>query len=115
MLVQLVEIPGLIAGAGEDRGGGRALLGVLRGADAIVFCQDASATARPSSRPSWRRCARPASSGPSIVAATKVDEAHGGRRSRGLGRLGLEVVPVSVLDDESLEAFRASRSGGSPA
>src|SRR5215208_4535682 len=39
VLVQLVEIPGLIEGAHEDRGGGRALLGVLRGADAIVFCQ----------------------------------------------------------------------------
>src|SRR5215831_10111370 len=41
VLVQLVEIPGLIAGAGEDRGGGRALLGVLRGADAIVLCHSA--------------------------------------------------------------------------
>ena len=30
VLVQLVEIPGLIEGANEDRGGGRALLGVLR-------------------------------------------------------------------------------------
>src|SRR3954451_15531511 len=38
VLVQLVEIPGLIAGAHEDRGGGRALLGVLRAADAIVLC-----------------------------------------------------------------------------
>src|SRR5689334_21992934 len=46
VLVQLVEIPGLIAGAGEDRGGGRALLGVLRGADAIVYCQDVNAPAR---------------------------------------------------------------------
>src|SRR3954452_25124532 len=43
VLVQLVEIPGLIEGANDDRGGGRALLGVLRNADAIVFCQDASA------------------------------------------------------------------------
>src|SRR6478672_9531273 len=43
VLVQLVEIPGLIEGAGEDRGGGRALLGVLRGADAMVLCQDATA------------------------------------------------------------------------
>jgi hypothetical protein len=33
VLVQLVEIPGLIQGANDDRGGGRALLGVLRGAD----------------------------------------------------------------------------------
>src|SRR3954447_13321945 len=32
VLVQLVEIPGLIEGAAEDRGGGRALLGVLRNA-----------------------------------------------------------------------------------
>src|ERR671929_2178462 len=36
VLVQLVEIPGLIEGAADDRGGGRALLGVLRGADAMV-------------------------------------------------------------------------------
>src|SRR5436190_21604055 len=43
VLVQLVEIPGLIEGASEDRGGGRALLGVLRGADAMVLCQDACA------------------------------------------------------------------------
>src|SRR5712692_5012685 len=40
-LVQLVEIPGLIEGAREDRGSGRALLGVLRGADAIVYCHAA--------------------------------------------------------------------------
>ena len=33
VLVQFVEIPGLIEGASEDRGGGRALLGVLRGAE----------------------------------------------------------------------------------
>src|SRR3954453_3848462 len=42
VLVQLVEIPGLIAGAHEDRGGGRALLGVLRGADAILLCHAAA-------------------------------------------------------------------------
>src|SRR5215210_4690652 len=38
VLFQLVEIPGLIGGASDDRGGGRALLGVLRSADAIVYC-----------------------------------------------------------------------------
>jgi small GTP-binding protein len=43
VLIQLVEIPGLIAGAGEDRGGGRALLGVLRTVDGIVFCCQADA------------------------------------------------------------------------
>src|SRR3954466_15938138 len=43
VLVQLVEIPGLIEGANEDRGGGRALLGVLRSAEGIVFCGRAGA------------------------------------------------------------------------
>src|SRR6188508_157632 len=43
VLVQLVEIPGLIGGANEDRGGGRALLGVLRSADGIVYCTRADA------------------------------------------------------------------------
>src|SRR5215469_2016622 len=43
VLLQLVEIPGLIAGATDDHGGGRALLGVLRSADAIVYCQDINA------------------------------------------------------------------------
>ena len=45
VLVQLVEIPGLIEGARGDRGGGRALLGVLRNADAIVYCRAASEAA----------------------------------------------------------------------
>src|SRR4029453_1485435 len=39
VLVQLVEIPGLIEGAHEDRGGGRALPGALRNADAMVYCR----------------------------------------------------------------------------
>jgi hypothetical protein len=106
VLVQLVEIPGLIAGATEDRGGGRALLGVLRGADAIVFCQDASA----STDALDTVLAEVAAAGivrPAILAATKMDEADGAALER-LGRLGLEVVPVSVLDDGSVEAFRAA-------
>src|SRR5438270_8752005 len=45
VLVQLVEIPGLIEGAHEGRGGGVPLLSVLRGADAILFCQDAAGAA----------------------------------------------------------------------
>src|SRR3954468_22586596 len=72
VLVQLVEIPGLIEGASEDRGGGRALLGVLRGADGIVLCHDAA-------RPEELRAIREelVSAGidkPTLVVATKVDE-----------------------------------------
>src|SRR5207253_8799199 len=74
VLVQLVEIPGLIEGAAEDRGGGRALLGVLRGADAIVYCH---ACGSPLDELETVR-AEVAAAGielPSILAATKADEA----------------------------------------
>jgi len=106
VLVQLVEIPGLIAGASEDRGGGRALLGVLRSADAIVYC------ARPNADPAELRAVREevelaGIDKPSFLAATRADEA--GERS--LERLraafpDLEVIPVSVIDEASLDAFR---------
>src|SRR6476660_2426138 len=73
VLVQLVEIPGLIAGANEDRGGGRALLGVLRSADAIVYCH---ACGSPVDELETVR-AEVAAAGiekPSILAATKADD-----------------------------------------
>src|SRR5690349_4615920 len=99
VLVQLVEIPGLIEGAADDRGGGRALLGVLRNADAIVYCHDA---ARPLAELEAVR-AEVAAAGiekPAIVAATKTDEAAP------FAHPELPVVGVSVLDDESLDRFR---------
>jgi small GTP-binding protein len=105
VLVQLVEIPGLIEGAAEGRGGGKALLGVLRNADAIVFCQDASGD------PHELHVVRGelASGGidkPAILAATKADEATPAELERLAAELDLEVVPVSVLDDGLLDAFR---------
>ena len=108
VLVQLVEIPGLIEGASEDRGGGRALLGVLRLADAIVYC------ARVDGDPAHLAAVRAeidlaGIDKPAFLAATRADEAGPGA----LGRLvaafpDLEVVPVSVIDEASLEAFRAA-------
>jgi uncharacterized protein len=106
VLVQLVEIPGLIEGAGEDRGGGRALLGVLRGADAIVFCQDASAPV------DELRTVRGEVDGagiekPALLAATKADEAEPDAFERlRVTFPDLEVVPVSVLEDESIDRLR---------
>jgi len=95
VLVQLVEIPGLLAGAHEDRGGGRALLGVLRSADGIVLCHEA-----------WRsvdeldvirqELALAGIEQPSIVVATKVDEAPAPPGSIG----------VSILDEVSLDRLR---------
>jgi uncharacterized protein len=95
VLVQLVEIPGLIEGAAEDRGGGRALLGVLRGADAIVLCHDA---ARPEELDTIRdELANAGIDKPMLVVATKIDETPAPPASLG----------VSILDEESLDALRA--------
>ncbi|HKN63805.1 MAG TPA: GTPase [Gaiellaceae bacterium] len=99
VLVQLVEIPGLLEGAADDRGGGRALLGVLRNADAILFCH---ASDRPLSELEVIRD-EVAAAGielPALLAATKCDEASAP------GHPELAVVPVSVLDDASLDRLR---------
>jgi ribosome-interacting GTPase 1 len=104
--VQLVEIPGLIEGAGEGRGGGRSLLGVLRGADAILFCHDATAPIGPLATV-MDEVRAAGIDAPAALAATKVDELW----PEGLDPVraafpNLEVVPVSVLDDESLDRLR---------
>ena len=108
VLVQLVEIPGLIGGATEDRGGGRALLGVLRTVDAIVYC------CRAGGDPADLRVvlAEVQEAGiekPAILAATRADEADD-EALAALARAfpGLPIVPVSVLDDASLEHFGAA-------
>jgi ribosome-interacting GTPase 1 len=106
VLVQLVEIPGLIEGATDDRGGGRALLGVLRSADAIVYC--ARADADPDELgPVRAEVALAGIDKPAFLAATRADEASPGAIER-LGQVfpDLDVVPVSVIDEASLQAFR---------
>src|SRR6476469_7280452 len=74
VLVQLVEIPGLIEGANEDRGGGRALLGVLRSADGIVYCARAGADAD-ELRAVRAEVALAGIDKPAFLAATRADEA----------------------------------------
>ena len=108
VLVQLVEIPGLISGATEDRGGGRALLGVLRSADAILYC------CRAPHGPEQLQAARhevemAGIKKDALLVATWADEAS----ARDVARLrsafpDLKVVPVSILDDASLEVLRAA-------
>ena len=44
--IQLVEIPGLISGATEGRGGGRALLSVAANADGLLIAHDLTADAQ---------------------------------------------------------------------
>lgn len=106
VLVQLVEIPGLIEGAAEDRGGGRALLGVLRNADAIVFC------CRAASDPEELRMVRQEVDlagivRPSLIAVTRMDEVElADIEPLRAESSGTAVVPVSILDDGSLDALR---------
>jgi hypothetical protein len=108
VLVQFIEIPGLIEGVSEDRGGGRALLGVLRSVDAIVYC------ARPDADPTDLATVRSevqlaGIEKPAFLAATRSDEAQPGALERLVVAFpDLEVVLVSVLDEGSLEAFRAA-------
>lgn len=105
VLVQLVEIPGLIEGATEDRGGGRALLGVLRFADAIVYCTRADGDPE-ALRPVIREVELADIEKPAFLAATRADEAGPGAVERLRAAYpGLDVVPVSVIDEASLEAF----------
>ncbi len=106
--VQLVEIPGLISGATQDRGGGRALLGVLRSVDAIVYCCRAADGAEPL-EVARREVAAAGIEKMALVAATRADEAS----ERDVARLraafpDLDVVAVSILDDGSLDALRAA-------
>ena len=105
VLVQLVEIPGLIEGASEDRGGGRALLGVLRFADALVYC--ARADGDPEAlRPVVREVELAEIEKPAFLAATRADEAPPGAIDRLRAAFpDLEVLPVSVIDEASLVAF----------
>jgi hypothetical protein len=106
VLVQLVEIPGLIEGASEDRGGGRALLGVLRSVDAIVYC--CRVDGDPAELGIVRaEIAAAAIDKPAMLAATRADEAD----AASLPRLSaafpdLDVVAVSIIDEASLDAFR---------
>ena len=106
VLVQLVEIPGLIEGAADDRGGGRALLGVLRSADGIIYC--ARADADPRELQAVRaEVDRAGIEKPSFLAATRADEATPADIERLRAAFpDLEMVVVSVIDEASLDAFR---------
>ncbi len=105
--IQLVEIPGLIEGASSGRGGGRALLGVLRHADAMVLCHDSRRS--PKDFLAIRReIDETGIHLPCLVAATRSDEATD-QDVAALRQVlaGFEFIPVSVLDDESLDHLRA--------
>ena len=98
VLVQLVEIPGFISGAAEGRGGGRALLGVLRGADAMVYCVDVRGP-YDVLQDVRNEVALAGIDLPSMLAATKMDEANEGDLAALQAAVpDLPVVGVSIID-----------------
>jgi len=103
VLLQLVEIPGLIEGAAEGRGGARPLLGVLRGADAILFCHDAGSPVA-ELQAVVQEVADAGIGRPAAIAATKSDESRGAALAAAFPHL--PVVEVSVLDDASIDRLR---------
>jgi len=106
VLVQLVEIPGLIGGATEDRGGGRALLGVLRFADAIIYCARA-ASPTDELDAVMNEVDIAGIDKPAILAATRADEATDADLARLRANYpDMDIVPVSVIDPDSLDALR---------
>lgn len=106
VLVQLVEIPGLIAGASDDRGGGRALLGVLRAADAIVYCQDINGP-HDVLKDVLAEVAAAGITLPALLAATKMDEAsESALASLQVAMPDMPVIGVSIIDDTSLVALK---------
>jgi small GTP-binding protein len=104
VLVQLVEIPGLIEGAAEGRGAARPLLGVLRNADAILFCHD-PAVPVDELRAVMHELAEAGIERPASVVATKADEVDGAAELQAAFP-GLDVIGVSVLDEASLDLLR---------
>ncbi|HKF84671.1 MAG TPA: GTPase [Candidatus Limnocylindrales bacterium] len=108
VLVQLVEIPGLLPGAGEDRGGGRALLGVLRSADGIVWCGRAGAECR-ELEAVMNEVRGAGIERPALVAVTRADEVPGDPAGAYTAAFpGLPVVAVSILDDAGMDRLRAA-------
>src|SRR5207244_7835168 len=90
-------------GASEGRGSARPLLGVLRGADAILYCHDAGAPVS-GLRAVIDEVSAAGIERPALIAATKTDQAEGTALRAAFPEL--QVLEVSVLDDESLDRLR---------
>ncbi len=103
--VQLVEIPGLIKGAHEDKGGGKRLLGIIRGADGIVVMHDLSRSTE-EVKMILNELDKAGIEKPLIIAANKIDLG-----TENLEKLKKEfpdkiIVPISVKQEIGLEELK---------
>src|SRR4029078_1762728 len=94
--------------ATAGRGAGRALLGVLRTVDAIVYCCRAGGDPAELATV-LDEVAKAGIDKPSALAATRADDADTGAIERLAAAFpSMPVIRVSVLDEASLEAFRSA-------
>jgi len=98
--VQLVEVPGMIEGAREGRGRGRALLSCMRNADAVLLAAALGPGAARALSTLWNEC-REALAGKDLgIALTKCDLA---------GSVDEEMAVGQALDDLGLGDFPRTR------
>jgi len=103
--VQLVEIPGLIQGAHKNKGGGKRLLGIIRGADGIILMHDLSRSTQ-EIKMILNELAEAGIEKPMIIAANKIDLG-----TENLERLRKEfldktLLPISVKKGIGLEELK---------
>jgi len=103
--VQLVEIPGLIKGAHEDKGGGKRLLGIIRGADGIILMHDLSRSTE-EVKMILQELVEAGIEKPMLIAANKIDIGM-----QNLEKLKKEfpdktILPISVKQEIGLEELK---------
>lgn len=103
IFVQFVEVPGLIEGAHEDRGGGRALLGVIRSADFSIVLHDPNEN-RAELQSVLREIEAAGIDKPCLLVLTKADTAQSSN-STGIFD-GWETIRVSAKEGSGLDELR---------
>jgi small GTP-binding protein len=101
--VQFVEVPGLIEGAREDRGGGRALLGVIRSADFSIVLHDPRED-RTELDAVLREIENAGIERPRLLLLTKADASLPGLVETGFA--GWEIIRVSAEDGTGLNELK---------
>lgn len=107
-LVQIVEIPGLLQGASEDKGGGKAMLAAARNADYLVLM--ASVDTPIGKIEAVRREMEQSDLPPAaFLICNKMDLPGAQEKIAEINRTfpGLEVIPISTESGEGIQKLKA--------
>lgn len=111
--IQLVEIPGIITGATEGRGGGQALLSVAANADGLMIAHDLTADPQELNT-ILTELAKTKLPQPLLIVYTKMDDPYAENRLSAVQTLFPQFKSVAVSAEQNLhletlrEAIRAS-------